>query len=410
MIRTGIVVAMVALALATAPARAEDGEDPTPTSPPPGTVSTGPWADHLLHIEVEVHLYDEDAEFPVAFDPGPDESCVIHGDLWIEMSSIDGRRGLSSIEPPRPGRFHSVVPGPFVDGRGRLVEFSCAEDVSVCWSGSAIDVLPDGTAELDLEVQFYEGGSTLFSSYIPCRPGDEEDRTTISLVAPADRIPRCNRGPIESYWQPTLGRGNDDGATIRACLSNHPLDEISSMWGRLQSGTSSAIGSLEVYVDGEATAYGGIDSYRWHWGDGTSTRIDRPGLVRHEYTTPGEHRLELTAIPNRPGMAAKTIEVARIFIDRPAGPPTAIIDAPVSAEVGEPILFDAAASLPGDDRNGAIAEYRWNFGDGTYVNLNAFIDSDWSHTYTRRGVYTVTLTAMAMNLLEHRTTHLVVVE
>lgn len=414
--RLVLTVAVLLTALvATGTAAAQDQPRPdtrveTPGAPPPGTVSTGPGATHLLHVDVEAHLYDEDFDLFVSFDPGPDEMCELRADLWIEMSARDGRMELAAIEPPPPGTLRNpqAFRGPFVDPSGRRVSFTCAGEISVCWWDSTIEVLPDGRAELNLEVLLFEA-DTFLGPYRPCAPGDLEDRTTLTITAAPDRLAYCSRGPIDTVYTPTVGKVGSDGAAVRACLSNHPLTELESFWASLMSGTTGAVGSLAVAVDAQAEAYGGIDGYRWSWGDGSTTEVPYAGLVHHTYTRPGVYWIEVTALPTRAVTSPATLQVARIVVQAPPGAPTAVIDAPAAAQPGETVTLDASASRPGTGREGDIAEYRWDFGDGTQVTLNAFDDQSWDHTYEQAGSYTVTLVASAMNTLEHSATHVITV-
>ncbi len=55
--------------------------------------------------------------------------------------------------------------------------------------------------------------------------------------------------------------------------------------------------------------------------------------------------------------------------------------------IGDVVTFDAASSL---DPGGSIVEYRWDWGDGTSIELES--DSTAEHIFTVAGTYTVTLT------------------
>jgi len=67
-----------------------------------------------------------------------------------------------------------------------------------------------------------------------------------------------------------------------------------------------------------------------------------------------------------------------------AEPPTAAIQAPLTAEVNTTVSFDGTASF---DPDGVINQYAWDFGDG-----NTASGAQTINTYTAAGVYTVTLT------------------
>ena len=74
----------------------------------------------------------------------------------------------------------------------------------------------------------------------------------------------------------------------------------------------------------------------------------------------------------------------------PAGGPTAAFAVTSSTPApGIPTNFDASASTAGTI--GSISDYSWNFGDGTGVQ-DAGPSATTSHTYAKRGTYTVTLT------------------
>ncbi|MEM9609994.1 MAG: PKD domain-containing protein [Actinomycetota bacterium] len=415
-------LAALSVAVISSPAAAQDGEgaDPRPderlVQPPEFVRVASPGATHLLHLTLDTLLADEDWDF-FAFDPGPDETCDISGEVWIEMSARDGVMSPYRIEPPRPGTVHSLRPlrGYVHDGFGSSVLFSCAGEVSVCWWDSTVQVRSDGSAVLHVDVRLFEGGRGWFGPYRPCKPGDQVDQSTITIVAPPDRNLHCNRNPVDrstDFYGPwTVADGGGNGAAVQACLGVHPIDELISFDAWLPSGTTGATGSLAVTAAAHAVAYGGLQEYRWDFGDGTrmtTSGTNGPSTASHTYTTPGEYWIEVTAIPNRAQPAST--HAARIVVLAQPGAPTAVIDAPDETGVGDPVLFDASASGPGTGVSGDIAEYRWDFGDGTQVTLNAFQDQTWEHVYEEEGTYTVTLTAMAMNVLEHTTTHVIEVE
>ena len=65
-------------------------------------------------------------------------------------------------------------------------------------------------------------------------------------------------------------------------------------------------------------------------------------------------------------------------------PPTASIDAPSEVRVGVGVRFSGAGST---DPDGAIVEYRWDFGDGSTGS-----GRETTHAYSEPGTYSVTLT------------------
>lgn len=428
--RTGAFALLFALVVSTVisagpPIGAQESDvgyrvaEATPVVPPETVRSTGPDATHLVHLTLDVLLADEDLDFPIRFEPGPDEACIIHGELWIEMSEKDGSISPYRIGPPPPGVNRSSTPtrGYVLDSAGRDVLFVCGGEVSVCWWDTTVELFADGSARLDLDIRFFEGGGGLFGPYQPCSPGDQKDRASLTITAPPDRHLHCNRTPVstsnpDDFFGPWTVQDGDEGAEVQACVGVHPMDEIASFDAWLVNGTTAATNSLSVTAAAQAYAYEGVDRYRWDFGDGTTFTTIAPGggtaSASHIYNTPGVYWLTVTALPNR--AQPETVDVARIVILAPAGPPVAVIQAPDQVGEGEPVIFDASTSLPGQGNEGEIAEYRWDFGDGTQITLDAFDTQSWEHTYNADGTYTVTLTAAAMNGLEDTTTHVIEVD
>jgi heat shock protein HslJ/chitodextrinase len=87
--------------------------------------------------------------------------------------------------------------------------------------------------------------------------------------------------------------------------------------------------------------------------------------------------------------------------EAPAEPPTAEIDAPSSAKVGDLVTFDGSRSTGLNE----IVAYLWDFGDDT--NANAVrID----HAYSRAGTFIVTLTVVDDQKVSGTTTTQIVIE
>jgi heat shock protein HslJ len=66
----------------------------------------------------------------------------------------------------------------------------------------------------------------------------------------------------------------------------------------------------------------------------------------------------------------------------PVPPPTAVINGPTEAQVGETVTFDGS----GSSSTAAVSEYRWNFNDGTVVTGVTV-----QHAYSTPGTYEVVL-------------------
>lgn len=83
------------------------------------------------------------------------------------------------------------------------------------------------------------------------------------------------------------------------------------------------------------------------------------------------------------------------------GPPTAILTVDDATPfVREPVRFDASSSVAHDMGNGAIAAYRFDFGDGTGTEWQASPFAD--HSYSSSGVRTASVIVQDLRGLEGR--------
>jgi PKD repeat protein len=166
-----------------------------------------------------------------------------------------------------------------------------------------------------------------------------------------------------------------------------------------------------ITFDGSrSTAGGQITSYAWNFGDGAT---GSGATVSHAYANAGSYTVSLT-VTSSTGQTASATHAIRITGGRPGGenPPgggieqpgggtplfgggslpfgsgqeglRAVISAPATGRVNQPITFDGSRSSAG---GGQIASYAWNFGDGT-TGSGATV----SHAYAKAGLYVVSLT------------------
>ncbi len=126
---------------------------------------------------------------------------------------------------------------------------------------------------------------------------------------------------------------------------------------------------------GEASSAG--LGYRWEFGDGASAEGQE---VTHGYAEPGRYQVVLTADRGDGG------ECSRVRLEHPLlvnAPPRAVAGEDRVVAPGETLFFDASAS---SDPDGAIRDYRWDFGDGETASGVRV-----SHRYERPGVYVAEL-------------------
>jgi PKD repeat protein len=118
----------------------------------------------------------------------------------------------------------------------------------------------------------------------------------------------------------------------------------------------------------------GADPMTWHWDFGDGTTSDRQNPT-HTFKTDGEFTISLT-VTNQYGSNTRTIP-AYIGVGNP--PLTEFSAMPVEGDVPLAVKFtDASTNRP--------SAWNWNFGDGS-----SSTERDPTHTYTKPGVYFVTL-------------------
>ena len=130
---------------------------------------------------------------------------------------------------------------------------------------------------------------------------------------------------------------------------------------------------------GSSDRDGSIVAYAWDFGDGTQgTGIS----TSHAYTTAGTFTARLTVTDNAGASGTSNVVVT---VSAGNSAPTASISAsPVSGTAPLTTTFSGAGS---SDRDGSIAAYSWDFGDGTQGT-----GVSTSHAYAAAGTYTARLT------------------
>lgn len=133
---------------------------------------------------------------------------------------------------------------------------------------------------------------------------------------------------------------------------------------------------------------GKIDGYEWDFGDGTRTQTTK--TVSHSFAKKGTFEMTLTVTDEKgeEGTIKKTI-----IVGQAQGTPQAVMSTDPAKQGGTlegpvpfTVLFDAAGSTDSDNN---IVNYEWDFdGDGTNDGFGRNV----SHTFTKKGTYTVVLT------------------
>ncbi|MGB9184355.1 MAG: PKD domain-containing protein, partial [Solirubrobacteraceae bacterium] len=141
---------------------------------------------------------------------------------------------------------------------------------------------------------------------------------------------------------------------------------------------------------------GTLNSYTWHWGDGSPDTQSTTPTTTHIFTTPGVYSVTLT-VSDGPNTASTTRQVT-VDVPTPAAsappapPPTAIVGSPsaaISVTTARPIAGTTTAfSGSGSSAPGStLVAYGWTFGDG-----GSATGVTPGHRFAHPGTYTVTLT------------------
>lgn len=113
--------------------------------------------------------------------------------------------------------------------------------------------------------------------------------------------------------------------------------------------------------------------YLWSFGDGSTSAEQNP---THTYTTNGKYTVSLT-VTNSFGQDTRTLP-GYVAVGDPPVPEFSVF--PSEGNIPLPVVFT-------DRTTGGAGSWLWDFGDGSTSS-----DQDPTHTYTKPGLYTVTLT------------------
>lgn len=146
---------------------------------------------------------------------------------------------------------------------------------------------------------------------------------------------------------------------------------------------------------GSSDPDGSIASYGWSFGDGSSSTNANP---THAYTVQGIYTVTLTVTDN--GGLTGT-DTATCTVVSPQAP-IAAANGPYAAEVNSAVTFSSSGS---SDPDGTIAEYRWDFGDGSPYSY----EQNPTHVYTVAANFTASLRVTDNNGLTHTSAAQVVI-
>ncbi len=209
----------------------------------------------------------------------------------------------------------------------------------------------------------------------------------------------------------TVTDQNGQSATATETITVNPKAAQPTPLTAIISALATADVGQPVTFDGQGSTSGGtITGVQWDFGDGTTGGGGLTDLVvDHTYQQPGVYTVQLTLTDdqNQTNTATFNIDVQPAAPALPSPPvadqsqlqpPTAEIEGPSQAVVGEPVVFDGGYS----QASSPIVQYQWGFGDGvTASGMGA------THAFAAPGSYNVTLNVVDENGLSSSASHFI---
>ncbi len=182
------------------------------------------------------------------------------------------------------------------------------------------------------------------------------------------------------------------GTSLQILTIDGGTMNYSSIPPQAPAGPTAVIVSEDLAETGQTITFNGSQStagataivrYDWDMGDGA---LLSGASVQYAYNTAGSYTVKLT-VTDQAGQTNSTTKSVQISPVVEVTPPTAVIEGPAMAFVGDSVIFSAANSQQG---TAAIASYQWQSGDGN--NSGAGSDSGFTTIYTQPGTYYPTVT------------------
>jgi PKD repeat protein len=232
---------------------------------------------------------------------------------------------------------------------------------------------------LNLRLREYSGSTTVGSATSTVTLTTSWTQVTVAYtVATAGTTLDLNAYMTTANSPPGTCFYADDASIIFGTASSAPI-------ATLAVSPTSGPAPVAVTADASGSAQGAnpIASYKFTWGDGTSTGPQSGATAGHTYTASGTYTVTLT-VTDSVGLTS----TATVPVTVSAGPPTAALAlSAYSGAAPVDIGADASGSTAGSS---AIATYNFAWGDGTSTGPQAAATAN--HTYTNGGTYTVTVT------------------
>jgi len=241
----------------------------------------------------------------------------------------------------------------------------------------------------DVYISYQERDNILTAPWIPyVRAYDDSDDSWSDpeqLTGEATGPPRAAAANTMAGFTYTRG-GDLRLVTVGADAGNRP--PVASL---SHSPTDPSIGEL-VNFDGSRSSDPDdgdfVDMYYFEWGDGGNSGWRTSSSASHSYNSAGTFTASLS-VQDSDGLESNnpdtvTVTVSSVTTNRA---PTAVLTAnPTTADTGDDVTFNGGSS---SDTDGSVAEYWFDFGDGT--NTGWVRTATVAHPFTSEGAYTATL-------------------
>lgn len=211
----------------------------------------------------------------------------------------------------------------------------------------------------------------------------------------------------------------DEGVLNYSLTPINRPEEIEPPQARIDMPADANVNQVVTFNGTESFSEVPIIAWNWDFGDGGTGSGE---VVDHVYNTPGTYRVELIVTDQRGYQDSEVKEINIAAVVEPTPPPTqppqptptqapgptptqapqptptteptlppvtppqASIQGSGQGYMGEPITFDASASVAGSS---PITSYSWNFGDGTSAGPSP--DPYQTTIYNQAGVYQVSV-------------------
>jgi PKD repeat protein len=194
-----------------------------------------------------------------------------------------------------------------------------------------------------------------------------------------------------TYFQPqtldvglqvTSGAATDTTTQSLTVVSNAPTASFTASPTPTTRGT---VVSFDGSASTDAETAGGIASYAWDFGDGTTDQTTAP-TTTHSYAALGSFNVQLVVTDADDG-ADSAPAIHSVTVDNVA-PVAQLTFSPTQPQTGQTVAFSAAGS---SDSDGSIAVYRWDLdGDGLFETVTGSQPTA-SRTYSTASTFHATV-------------------